>query len=529
MSDRIVYILLATMVASLPFELRDFPILSNLQWLFLALGTCAVPILIRERRRLLGDRLVLAALLFVLTQWLAALLSAEFTLNAIKGAVRVSAGLTLLCVTSCLREKHALLRVWSVSAVLAAVYGILDYNGLGAPGLFRETEFYFGQAMRLSGSFEYPNTAAAYFALSLPVIWTTPKVRIVRVLASIPVWVALVMTYSRGAAIAVLLILLSWGVIGKIRWPLYLTVFYAGAFVAFLVFQPIWLERFKARPPAKSLSAEYEPEFNWLRRAPDEPGELVVRVRNTGAAAWLARGGSPFTISYWWYDAERKEWLPAPTIFTPIPALQPQESASVRVSFRTPAMPGLYLLTWDISQTGANWFSGVGVVPGIVEVEIQPGAAPASGQTDLSRWYRPEISKLYVANLPLSRTELWEAGLTLARQHPVLGVGPDNFRLLYGDAFRLSRWDTNIRSNNLYLELLSGSGLVGLAAFVFMITRVRWKAGASGLALGIFLLHGTVDVFLMTTPIYFAFWILLGEGQDDTEEGANLTKDLRVG
>jgi len=30
------------------------------------------------------------------------------------------------------------------------------------------------------------------------------------------------------------------------------------------------------------------------------------------------------------------------------------------------------------------------------------------------------------------------------------------------------------------------------------------------LGAAVFLLHGLVDVFLMTTPIYFGFWILMG-------------------
>src|SRR5882672_8919103 len=86
--DRILYFLLAALVACLPFEVRSLPLLSDLQWLFLCVGAVALPILIRERKKLFQNRLVLAALVFVVIQWLAALLSAEFTLNSIKGAVR---------------------------------------------------------------------------------------------------------------------------------------------------------------------------------------------------------------------------------------------------------------------------------------------------------------------------------------------------------------------------------------------------------------------------------------------------------
>jgi O-antigen ligase len=115
-----------------------------------------------------------------------------------------------------------------------------------------------------------------------------------------------------------------------------------------------------------------------------------------------------------------------------------------------------------------------------------------------------------VANVPFSRTELWKAALGLAREHPVFGAGLDNFRLLHGKQFGLNRWNTLIRSNSLYLELLAGSGLVGLAAFCGMMAAARWTASAASIALGVFLIHGLVDVFLMTTPVYFAFWILLG-------------------
>jgi O-antigen ligase len=118
---------------------------------------------------------------------------------------------------------------------------------------------------------------------------------------------------------------------------------------------------------------------------------------------------------------------------------------------------------------------------------------------------------MFVNNIPFSRRELWRAAVDMAIHHPILGVGPDNFRLLYGRVFGESRWDTNIRSNSLYLELLSGSGLAGLAAFGFMMAAVRRSSAAPTLALGIFLVHGLVDVFLMTTPIYFAFWILLAQ------------------
>jgi hypothetical protein len=213
---------------------------------------------------------------------------------------------------------------------------------------------------------------------------------------------------------------------------------------------------------------------------------------------------------YRWVDLEQK-LIPMAMTYTAIPGpVQPGESVAIRASFVTPNKSGRYLLTWDIFHRTTGWFSGNGVFPGLVEVDIQPTNEPWSGHGDVSHWRRREPSRLVVANPPLSRSELWKAALNMARENPILGVGPDNFRLLYGRQFGRSRWDTRVRANSLYLELLAGSGLAGLAAFGVMMAAVRWSAVASVIALGIFLIHGLVDAFLMTTPIYFAFWILLG-------------------
>src|SRR5206468_12714125 len=107
------------------------------------------------------------------------------------------------------------------------------------------------------------------------------------------------------------------------------------------------------------------------------------------------------------------------------------------------------------------------------------------------------------------RSSLWRAALKMFAAHP-FGVGPDNYRLQYGKYLGASSWNTQIYANNLYLELLTGSGFLGLGAFALMILAMQWRADAACLAAAVFLVHGLVDVFLMTTPIYFAFWIVLG-------------------
>lgn len=76
------------------------------------------------------------------------------------------------------------------------------------------------------------------------------------------------------------------------------------------------------------------------------------------------------------------------------------------------------------------------------------------------------------ANQPLeiwrpSRKELWPLALAMWKDHPVLGVGPDNFRKLAGRyAGRECEWDARTFANNTYLEVATTVGIAGLIALL---------------------------------------------------------------
>jgi O-antigen ligase len=105
--------------------------------------------------------------------------------------------------------------------------------------------------------------------------------------------------------------------------------------------------------------------------------------------------------------------------------------------------------------------------------------------------------------------------------HPWLGVGPDNFRLLYGGYAGLERADTRTHSNNMYLEVLAGGGLLAAAAFLWFMREavaVFIAAGrgrrpeqlalvAAGLAIAF---HAVVDSFIIFAPTYILFSLTLG-------------------
>ena len=114
--------------------------------------------------------------------------------------------------------------------------------------------------------------------------------------------------------------------------------------------------------------------------------------------------------------------------------------------------------------------------------------------------------------------------MTLWRDRPLLGIGPDNFRRRYeavlsrpGAAFT----DTRTHANSLYFETLADMGLMGLVALagligawigaVVRVARARSVLGLGvAIAAGTFFVHGVSDYFLEFTPTYALFWMLLG-------------------
>ena len=485
--------MLLALVFLLPFEFET-PLrgLSILQLAFLATFLVSVPILLRDWRQLVSDRLILAGSAFVAVFWLSATLAADYQENAFRGAIRVTCGWLLLCVASRAVRRDQLERVWCWTAVAASVYGIADYMGLGLRSFFHMENFWVGEFMRLSGSFEYPNTAAAFFAMSLPMVWSRSRV------ACVPLWAALVLTYSRGAFIGILIVLMGAFFLKRDDGLIKLAAMGIILMLIFLGGQMV------VAHAEEGLSAQYTLEFNHLRVAPGVEATMPVTIRNTGTATW-----QNVVLSYHWYDTERKRIVFVREHPTPLPAAVPPGTVvNLQAAFETPAQPSFYLLDWDLKD-GERWFSIDGrVAPGIVEADVQPGFGLQFQTKDVSRWYRRGPGPAIDASI--QRIQLWEGAWTLIRAHFWLGSGPDSFRLLYGAALGYKRWDTNIRANSLYLELLTGCGILGLLTFGATVAAVRWSVQPAALAAAAFLAHGVVDSFLMTTPIYFAFWILVG-------------------
>ncbi|MEZ5418151.1 MAG: hypothetical protein R2708_12500 [Vicinamibacterales bacterium] len=111
----------------------------------------------------------------------------------------------------------------------------------------------------------------------------------------------------------------------------------------------------------------------------------------------------------------------------------------------------------------------------------------------------------------------------MAADRPLLGVGPGNFRLHYGTYLGLSTWDRRVHANNLYLEAVTGLGVPGLAALLWLMAVMtaaawrQWRRDDGGspaaplLATAVVIAgHGLVDTFLAFTPTYVVFALAAG-------------------
>jgi hypothetical protein len=280
----------------------------------------------------------------------------------------------------------------------------------------------------------------------------------------------------------------------------------------------------------------------WYSAAIDAPERLEVptgstrpvplTLTNTGRVTWDSSLPQPFRLSYHWLTADGTRvvsWEGRRTRF-------PQPVASggrvtLVAELEAPRQPGRYRILWDLEHEGRLWFStepGAVLAVSIAEVNGAPiGAPPAL--TPLPRPLQQE-------SMRPGRMALWSAGARMLAEHPMSGVGPDNFRLLYGSYLGLADPDLRLHSNSLYVEILAGTGLLGAAAFALFLWRAArgawsalrpWLRGwpptsgdapadapllSAGVAAGALAiaLHGLVDSFLSFTATYVLFAITLG-------------------
>jgi O-antigen ligase len=497
---------------------------------FVLLGATAV--LVRFRRPRLPIPLGVPALLFLL----AFLVSAGFAegphLLPLKFACRMGAAfiafaLASLALSTAPRYPLLFLGLSLAGAITASV-ALLEIGpwsfdeSLVAP--FREHAFEVGGRTRAAATFSYPNTTGGFLVLALaPTLYFSlrERGRAIASVAACAMFVAVLLTYSRGALLGALASSLTfWWLVRSpslLRLEAVLLLVTAG----FFAFEPSYRWRASSEGDRSWYEARIEPRASSLELEPRELLKTGVRVANVGKLTWGSEGKKPFHLSYRWFRLDQD------SVVEPLPLegertrleepLKPGQSLDVAAAVRAPPERGSYVLIWDMVHEHTTWFSdkvGLGV-----PVNVVVGGAKAA-RTTAPHDIRRAIAK---SSWRPGRAELWTIAISLFRTHPLLGIGPDNFRWLYGPVSGHAAWDTRVFSNSLYLELLTTVGLAGFGAFAVLLAKALFglrrrasrgpgslEAAALAASLVGFLVHGLFDYLLAFTPIYLAVFILLG-------------------
>jgi hypothetical protein len=255
-----------------------------------------------------------------------------------------------------------------------------------------------------------------------------------------------------------------------------------------------------------------------LTLQPNKFQTVDVDVRNEGRITWTIDGTHPFALGYRWLTADGNGVLDLPPAEVPLThAVPPGASIHLQATLDVPQLPaGTYRLDWGMLQRDVLQFYERGWADAETAVTLQGDGPPVASM--------PAVVPRDDAEAPwvVGRLELWGAAVRLFAAHPLLGVGPDNFRHYYGAELGLEGWDERVQANNLYLEILADLGIIGVAAFAWVVgTALRGLALGTrdavaigvGLALLAFLIHGLLDAFLAFTPTLLLVWMLLGLAQ----------------
>ncbi len=539
------FIALLLLAAALPFELERpwLPLgplaLTNVELLLAAvLGLALLAGPAADGPRLPRLWLVLGVW-FLAALLLSAALSPESRGNSLKATLRTLQGLLLVVAALRLaptrRAGRAVALALVVGGVLATLLGLAEHlagQEFVWLSVVRPGATFAGPFLRLSGPFDYANQAAIYFEATLPFLFalTLEAAREGRRALAAVGGVALLLqtqatlfTFSR-AGFATLLLVCA-GLAGALLLRPNRRLGWAWAALAGLVAVVIaanWL-----LSPLFRLRLQSDVDGEWYRSTLVAPAELTlaagetqpvaVTLTNSGALAWRDVGNKPFRLAARWQTADGQSELPEqPKWALPRP-VAPGESITLSVPLRAPARAGTYRLIWDMLHEGVNWFDARGDAPTSSRVVVV-GPPAAKEVTE------PTVAPLSFDTPLPSRRVLWAIALQLIAEHPLLGIGLDNYRLTYSryltdDPQPGTALDQTIHSNNWYLETLVSVGVLGAVPFALWLLALLWSiirrlrrpnvdalqvASAAGLLA--FIIHGLLDYFLLFNATALLFW-----------------------
>jgi hypothetical protein len=496
-------------------------------------------------RATLRDPVVAAAVAGWGVSMASALTAPAYRAESAKFALRAASGLFVFLaarsVSGVERVARRVVLALVAGACLSALTGIVDAWWPGSAPLwraFRDQSFDTFGLPRASGVFAYPTMAAMYWEAAVALCIVAPFLRRPTGRAWAPTTVALLGSSLLLAAIAATAT--RSGFVGALAGCLALAagrildaavrrgaatalgVFAASCAIAFWVTGPDSLlgQRMRWWRDGHWFGAEYSvgPAPRTVRVG--SVFTVPVTVRNTGALTWPHGGERPVHLGSHWEALGRVSVLgdfegARTELAADVP---PGGEANLVATVQGPSAPGDYVLRWDLVQEHTTWFSERGNDMPSQPVKVEGGAltvAPHAGSPV------PPLPPT-----PASRPQLWRAAVRLWSAHPLLGIGPDNFRRSYqrvvppgpnGQRYT----DVRLHANSLYFETLADTGLAGLAALVLLMVvlaarvRTHFRVGdlartGAGVALGTFFVHGVTDYFFEFTPLIGLFWLLAG-------------------
>lgn len=541
---------ICALAAVLPFELRAplfvlGPIgVTSVELVLYAALVIAILDAWRHRRDLHPpEPVVLAALAWLAVVAVSAMAAPAHRDEALKFAIR-SGGGVLLCVATAqaIRTRAQLAAVAAALAGGAVVSTLLALLEMRSPVVrsalmaFKEQPSLVGGITRASGTFDYANTAAMYWEAVLPLAvaggaWATAAgrtaaLRVAAAAASVVIALGLTLSLSRaGVATAAggLLVLAAIG--HRVARPLrtHALVAIAGL-VVFALVAPGPGGAMLLRLRSNSMTEWYNPEYQVRPASATTPaGEALtfaVTIRNAGLVTWPADGEDRVALSYFWEDERDGTRRRFSGTRIALPAtVEPGDDVTVTSDVLAPETPGEYRLRWDLVLEDVTWFSALGARMGEAPVVVTEAVEPAETMP-------PSMDQIFLPPPHAGRRALWAMAVSLWRSHPLLGVGPDNFRRLLRSDLPGARGDDRTHANSLYFETLATLGLFGMAALAGLAAAMAWRVRAGwvadrsaasrvlvagvAVAAGSFFVHGLLDYFLIFTPTYGLFWLLVG-------------------
>lgn len=476
-----------------------------------------------------------AALLLVVL--VTALAAPEFGGNSIKCFGRlVAAALVVLLAQNAMTSPRVAGQLIGTLLAVGAILGTLAVLELAQvpfvmDGLrvFRPGFHVVGGQVRATSTLFYPTITSMYlevvFALGLYWLMADAKSSRQRAcLALVLVAAGIVATFTRAGLITMILSLLCVGALRFARhrrwdaghWRLAVMAAVIVVLVVISRSPQLLVTRMSLEGSRDWYGASYTvPDTLELRAG--QPRDIPITLSNDGWLTWQSDQEPAFALAYHWLTADTDEVVIFDGNRTPFAQpVGPGEKVRMAARVWAPTYPGSYILAWDVVQEHRAWLSTEGVLPGRTRVTVAGTAVGAPLAT---------YGRMPMGAVRLPRLTLWKTALDISAAHPLLGIGPDNYRHVYGRYLGLVAWDTRVHANNTYLEALVGMGIAGLVAVAWLVIvmfRAIWRMwqrvpdtglplfAAAAAACAAIAVHGLVDSFFTFTPTYVIFALAAG-------------------